>query len=242
MLKAIGKAVGDVAGSVLGGVGDSPLGEFIPGFGDAQAAEKANKTNIKLAEQNRDWMERMSNTAYQRAMTDMKQAGLNPMLAYQQGGASVPTSNAPVVDPASKTGLATTALAAYSGINAAQTQKQNANTAQAQAESSIGLQGAQTAQTVAQAEATRAQTAKTIDSIKNQQVRRELEKAQIPLQKVKESAAELAKKGTERVDKVFDNLLRNTAKPKVNPKTLQYEGGFWKNLLKSDDGPLIKGK
>lgn len=39
----------------------------------------------------RDWEEKMSSTAYQRATGDMVKAGLNPMLAYMQGGASTPS-------------------------------------------------------------------------------------------------------------------------------------------------------
>lgn len=59
--------------------------------------EKTSAFNALEAQKNRDWQEKMSNTAYQRAMADMRAAGLNPILAYQQGGASTPGGSSAAV-------------------------------------------------------------------------------------------------------------------------------------------------
>lgn len=61
---------------------------------DFYGGRKANEDNSSANAENRSWQEHMSNTAYQRAVVDMRKAGINPMLAFSQGGASTPSGGA----------------------------------------------------------------------------------------------------------------------------------------------------
>jgi hypothetical protein len=73
--------------SIIGAV----AGPAIAGGLGLIGQRNANRSNVEEATRNRDWQERMSNTSYQRAMSDMRAAGLNPMLAFMKGGASTPS-------------------------------------------------------------------------------------------------------------------------------------------------------
>lgn len=144
------------AGSVVGSVADV-VGGAASAYSAYQSTAQTNEANIEQArqqmqfqreqadraqafsaaqiQQQREYETSMSNTSYQRAIGDMQAAGLNPMLAYHQGGASTPASPAAsgvVGGPGAKADIANEGMAAIS--TAFQFERQRAEIERADAE------------------------------------------------------------------------------------------------------------
>lgn len=97
-LSSIGKAIGGAASSIGAALGTGTAGWAVPLIGAGlgyMGTQDQNKAQKKAAREQMAFQERMSSTAYQRAVTDLAKAGLNPILAGKVGGASSPAGAQP---------------------------------------------------------------------------------------------------------------------------------------------------
>jgi len=117
MLGAILGAAATAAGVATGN--PALIAAGVTGGLAAFGQERTNAQNAQLAREQMAFQADMSGTSYQRAVADMMAAGLNPMLAYSQGGASTPSGQTAVMQNALGAG-ATSGQSGYQlALNAA---------------------------------------------------------------------------------------------------------------------------
>lgn len=136
------------------GIDDFIVGSVISGGMSLLGGERANSAREVNSQAQMDFQREMSNTSYQRAVKDIQASGLNPMLAYSQGGASTPAGSQPAIEdtltPAISSARDVFRASTEAGVRREQVNNLAADT---------GLKSASTDKAAAEAEQSRSQAA-----------------------------------------------------------------------------------
>lgn len=117
-----------------------PLGTAISAGASLLGGVLGNRARRKEARRQRQWQERMANTAYQRAANDLEAAGLNRILALGKPASTPPGAMAQqsdVISPAVSTALAARRQSQELKVMDAQEKQVRAQTAQTEANTKL---------------------------------------------------------------------------------------------------------
>jgi len=193
--------IGGILGAGLGFLGQQETNRA-----NIDIAQQASAASAAQSKEQMAFQERMRETQYQTAIQDMQKAGLNPMLAYSQGGAGTPTGAMGQVSTAKVGNAIGSALQGY------QTMAMN--------NADLDLKDATTKGTTAQTIKTEADTIKTAADIGytlentklNQKQQRNLEEA---LLKITQEIASL--KASERLTSAQTKNVQENIAPSPDP-------------------------